>query len=69
MSSNSKMDTSEVFALFETINSNLDKQPNKPVESVQVDMTAIENLIERLDNMIEEVKKPHTSRASSPLHD
>jgi len=58
MSSNSKMDTSEVFALFETINSKLDKQLNKSVESVQVDMTAIESMTERLENVIEEVKKP-----------
>jgi hypothetical protein len=58
MSSNTKMDTSEVFAMFETINSKLDKQPNKPTEPVQVDLSAVNTLTERLEDVITEVQKP-----------
>ncbi|GHT33224.1 hypothetical protein AGMMS49574_18460 [Bacteroidia bacterium] len=58
MSSNNKMDTSEVFALFETINSKLDKQPNKQVEPIQVDLSAINTATERFENLIEEVQNP-----------
>jgi hypothetical protein len=52
------MDTSEVFALFETINSKLDKQPNKPIESIQVDLSAISTMTKRFENLIEEVRMP-----------
>jgi hypothetical protein len=55
MSSNNKMDISEVFALFETINSKLDKYPNK---SVQVDLSAVNTMTERFENLMEEVRKP-----------
>jgi hypothetical protein len=55
MSNINKMDTSEVFALFETVNSKLDKQPNKQVE---VDLSAINTLTERLEDVIAEVQKP-----------
>jgi hypothetical protein len=58
MSNNSKMDTSEVFAMFETINSKLDKQPNKQIEATQVDLSAVNTLTERLENLIKEVRKP-----------
>jgi uncharacterized membrane protein len=52
------MDTSEVFAMFETINSKLDKQPNKSVEPVQIDMTAVNAMSERLEDVIKELQKP-----------
>jgi hypothetical protein len=58
MSNINKIDTSEVFALFETINSKLDKQPNKSVEPAQVDMTTVNAMTERFGNLIEEVRKP-----------
>jgi hypothetical protein len=58
MSNNNKMDTSEVFAMFETINSKLDKQPHNPVESVPVDFSAVNTITERLESLIEEVRKP-----------
>jgi hypothetical protein len=52
------METSAVFEMFETIKNKLDKQTEKPVEPVQVDMTPVNNLTERLEDVIEEVKKP-----------
>ncbi|GHT62345.1 hypothetical protein AGMMS50239_15420 [Bacteroidia bacterium] len=55
MSNNTKMDISEIFVLFETINSKLDKQPNKQVE---VDLSAINAITERLEDVIAEVRKP-----------
>jgi len=57
-----KMDSAEVYNLFETIKEKLDKrtekQAEKPVEPATVDTTAIEATVERLENAIEEVKKP-----------
>ncbi|GHT35864.1 hypothetical protein AGMMS49574_26300 [Bacteroidia bacterium] len=58
MSSTNKMDTSAVFEMFETINNKLDKQTDKPVEPTQVDMTAINAMTKRLEDVIEEVRKP-----------
>jgi hypothetical protein len=58
MSNNNKMDTSEVFAMFEAINSKLDKQPHKPVESVPVDLSDVNAVTERFEKLIEEVRKP-----------
>jgi hypothetical protein len=58
MSNNSKLDTSEVFAMFETINSKLDKQPSKPTESVPVDLSDVNTMTERFERLIEEVRKP-----------
>jgi hypothetical protein len=55
MSNNTKMDTSEVFAMFETISSKLDKQPSKPVE---IDLSAVNDMTEQFENLIEEVRKP-----------
>jgi hypothetical protein len=52
------MDTSEVFAMFETINSKLDRRTDKPVELAQVDMTAVNAMTERFEDVIEEVLKP-----------
>jgi hypothetical protein len=58
MSNNTKMDTSEVFAMFETINSKLDKQPNKQIEPIQIDLSAVNTLTERLEDVMAEVQKP-----------
>jgi hypothetical protein len=55
MSNNSKMDTSEVFAMFETINSKLNKQPSKPIE---IDLSAVNAMTEQFENLIKEVRKP-----------
>jgi hypothetical protein len=58
-----KIDTQTVYEMFEKINEKLDKQtntsaePTKPVQA-QVDMTAINTVTERLENVIEEVRKP-----------
>jgi hypothetical protein len=60
-----KIDTQTVYEMFEKINEKLDKQantstePTKPVQA-QVDMTTIDTVTERLENVIEEVKKPST---------
>ncbi len=60
-----KIDTQTVYEMFEEVSKKLDKQIEKPAEptkpvQVQVDMTAIDAVTERLRNMIEEVKKPST---------
>jgi hypothetical protein len=56
------MDSAEVFSMFEKIIERLNKQPEKlaekPTEPVKVDTTTFEAAMERLDNAIEEVKKP-----------
>ena len=53
-----KMDTAAVFEMFETINNKLDKKTDKPVEPVQVDLTAINILTEQLESVIETVREP-----------
>ena len=58
MSNVSKMDVSTVYEMFEEINKKIDKQPNNTVEPAQVDMTVVNILTERLENVIEEVRKP-----------
>ncbi|MDR0506339.1 MAG: hypothetical protein LBH32_05940 [Dysgonamonadaceae bacterium] len=58
MSNNTKMDTSEVFAMFETINSKLDKQPNKSAEPAQIDLSAVNALTERFEDVVAEIRKP-----------
>jgi len=60
MSNTNKMDTAAVFEMFETINNKLDKQAitNKPIEPVQVDVTAVNAATERLEIVIEEIRKP-----------
>jgi hypothetical protein len=50
-----KMDTSAVFEMFETIKNKLDKRTDKPTE---INMTAIHTVTERLENVMEEVRKP-----------
>ncbi|MDR1584064.1 MAG: hypothetical protein LBS55_12575 [Prevotellaceae bacterium] len=61
-----KIDTQTVYEMFEELNKKLDKQatdkpvePAKPIQA-QIDMTAIDTVTERLENVIEEVKKPNT---------
>ena len=58
MSNISKMDVSTVYEMFEEINEKLDKRTTgKPVEPVQVDLTAVNAVTERLENAIEEANK------------
>ena len=60
--SSNKIDSAEVYSMFEKIIERLNKQQEKPTEkqaeTVKVDTTAFEAAVERLDNAIEEVKKP-----------
>jgi hypothetical protein len=58
MSNASKMDISTVYEMFEEINKKLNKQANSTGEPVQVNMTAIDAVTERLENVIEEVRNP-----------
>ncbi|MDR2919666.1 MAG: hypothetical protein LBV72_09930 [Tannerella sp.] len=60
-----KIDTQTVYEMFEVLSEKLDKQIEKSAErtnpiQAQVDMTAINTVTERLENVIEEVKKPST---------
>jgi hypothetical protein len=72
MNNNSKLDTSEVFAMFEVINSKLNKQPGKPTESVPIDLSDVNTMTERLERLIEEVRKPekveHHHRHTIGIH-
>jgi hypothetical protein len=52
------MDTSAVFEMFETINNKLDKQTNVSVEPTQIDLSAVNAMTERFENVLEEVRKP-----------
>ncbi|KAA6339980.1 hypothetical protein EZS27_012123 [termite gut metagenome] len=55
--SNEKMDTSAVYTLFEELKKSLKQRNEKPIESAQVDMTAVHAMTERFENLIEEVRK------------
>jgi hypothetical protein len=55
---NEKMDTSAVYTLFEELKESFKQRNEKPVESAQVDITAVKAMTERFENLIEEVKKP-----------
>jgi hypothetical protein len=58
MSNISKIDVSTVYEMFEELNKKLDKQiTGKPAESVQVDLTAINTMTERFEDVIGEVRK------------
>ncbi|MDR0630779.1 MAG: hypothetical protein LBF70_01990 [Holosporales bacterium] len=53
-----KIDTQTVYEMFEELSKKLDKQTNTPTESTkpvqaEVDMTAINTVAERLENVIE----------------
>jgi hypothetical protein len=52
-----KMDTSAIFEMFETINRKLDKR-DRSTEPAQADTTAVKAMTERLENAIDEVRKP-----------
>jgi hypothetical protein len=52
------MDTSAVFEMFETISNKLDKYTNVSVEPTQIDLSAVNAMTERFENVIDEVKKP-----------
>jgi hypothetical protein len=60
--STDKMNTSEVFEMFETINNKLDKrQTDKSADPTQIDLatvTAINTMTERFEIIIAEVRKP-----------
>ncbi|MDR2145964.1 MAG: hypothetical protein LBE91_05860 [Tannerella sp.] len=58
MVNTNKMDVSTVYEMFEEINSKLNKHTNVPTEPAQVDMTTVNNLAEKLENVMEGVKKP-----------
>ncbi|MDR3267140.1 MAG: hypothetical protein LBT24_06195 [Tannerella sp.] len=54
-----KMNTSEVFEMFETINNKLDKrQIDKSTEPAQIDTRAINTMTERFEKVMEEARKP-----------
>ncbi len=60
-----KIDTQTVYEMFEELNKKLDKQaagklaePAKPIQA-QIDTAAIDAVTGRLENVIEEVKKPN----------
>jgi hypothetical protein len=60
-----KIDAQTVYEMFEELNKKLDKQADKPTEpakplQAQVDMTAINAVTERMESVIEEVRKPST---------
>jgi hypothetical protein len=60
-----KIDTQTVYEMFEELSKKLDKQINMPTEptkpvQAQVDMTAIDTVTERIEAMIEKIKKPST---------
>jgi methyl-accepting chemotaxis protein len=53
------MDVSTVYEMFEEVNKKLDKQvPDKSAEPIQVDLTAINSMTERFEDVIKEVRKP-----------
>jgi hypothetical protein len=60
-----KIETQTVYEMFEELSEKLDKkantstEPPKPIQA-QVDMTAINTVTERLESVLEEVKKPST---------
>jgi hypothetical protein len=58
-----KIDTQTVYEMFEELSKKFDKQTNTPTEptksiQAQVDMTAVDTVTERLENVVEELKKP-----------
>ncbi|KAA6329958.1 hypothetical protein EZS27_021283 [termite gut metagenome] len=54
-----KMDISKVYTLFEEIKESLKQNnSNKPIDSAQVDMTAVNTITKRFKDLIEEVRKP-----------
>ena len=58
MSTTNKMDTSAVFEMFETISNKLDKKEDKTAEPIEIDLSAVSSMTEKLEAVIEEVRKP-----------
>jgi hypothetical protein len=59
MSNISKIEVSTVYEMFEEITQKLDKQAtDKPAELVQVDLTSINTMTERFEDVIREIRKP-----------
>jgi len=58
------MDTSEVFAIFETINNKLDKRTDKLAEPVQVDLSTIRFNAYLCSKFYERIWKINTPNAS-----
>jgi hypothetical protein len=58
MSTTNKMDTSEVFEMFETINKKLDKQPERSAEPIPIDFSPVYAMTERFEQVVEGVRKP-----------
>jgi hypothetical protein len=56
--SSEKIDTSAVYTLFEELKESLKQRNEKPIEPAQVDMTAVNAMTERFENLIEETRKP-----------
>ena len=54
-----KIDTSTIYEMFETIKSELRKQKNNEAEPMQIDLSAVNAMTEQLENVIEQVKKPN----------
>jgi uncharacterized membrane protein YhiD involved in acid resistance len=52
------MDTSAVFEMFETISNKLDKKEDKSAEPIEIDLSAVSSMTEKLETVIEEVRKP-----------
>jgi hypothetical protein len=59
MSAN-KIDVSTVCEMFEEINKKLDKQTmtDKSTETMQIDLTAVNTMMERFEDVIREARKP-----------
>jgi hypothetical protein len=54
-----KIDISTVCEMFEKLNEKLDKQTtDKQTESIQIDLTAVNVMTERIEQVIEEVRMP-----------
>ena len=64
MSNTSKMDTSAVFEMFETIKELIIKQPQKQPEKqaepvkVDIDISAFDAITARIETAVEAMKKP-----------
>jgi hypothetical protein len=53
-----KINTSAIYEMFETINRKLDKRPDKPIEPMQIDLAAVNTIVERLEYATDEIRKP-----------
>ncbi|MDR2652889.1 MAG: hypothetical protein LBC68_11375 [Prevotellaceae bacterium] len=53
-----KIDTQTVYEMFEELNKKLDKKTEKTIEPVQIDLSAVDTMTKKLENVIKEVRKP-----------